>query len=198
MANDQSLTRAPRRGLRPAAGYAWAALAVLAVGGASAGIWWSAVARGFWPASSPDTFSYFFPSLRYLADVSPCTGDGLFWTRLQNCGQPVFGNGQVGALYPPNVLFLILDPRAALAATNTLHLLLGSFGMLYLARQLRLHPAAALTGALALMAGDYSWMLAYWQPTVLAPLCGFPGHSASVSTSCGGHAMLVWSRSAPC
>lgn len=173
MANDQRLTHARRRGLRPAAGYAASVVAVLAVGGACAGIWWSAVARGFWPASSQDTFSYFFPSLRYLAD-SLATGVGVFWTRLQNCGQPAFGNGQVGALYPPNALFLILDPRAALAATDTFHLLLGPLGMLYLARQLRLHPAAALTGALALMAGDYSWMLAYWQPTVLAPYMWIP------------------------
>jgi hypothetical protein len=102
-----------RRLLPP--GWVGAVLAVLAVGGAcAAGAWWSAVARGFWPPGSPATVIYFYPSLQYLAD-SLAAGAGVFWTRLQNCGQPAFANGQVGALYPPNALFLVLDPRVALA-----------------------------------------------------------------------------------
>jgi hypothetical protein len=156
------------------AGWAAAVLGVLAVGGAgAAGLLWLPVARGFWPPASADAVLYFYPTLQYLADAL-AAGDGVFWTRLQNCGQPAFGNGQVGALYPLNALFLVLDPRTALAATDTFHVLLGGLGMLYLARQLRLHPAAALTGALALLGCGATWMLAFWQPTVLAPFMWIP------------------------
>lgn len=161
-----------RRRLPP--GWAAATVAALAVGAAGAvGVWWSAVARGFWPPGSPDTFIYYYPTLRALADAL-AAGAGVFWTRLQNCGQPAFGNGQIGALYPPNALFLVLDPRWALAATDTLHLLLAPLGMLYLARQLRLHPAAALTGALALLGAGSTWSVAIWQPTVLAAFVWMP------------------------
>lgn len=156
------------------AGWAPAVVAILAVVGAGAlGLLWLPVARGLWPPASGDTLGYYYPAVQYLADAL-AAGEGVFWTRLQNCGQPAFGNGQVGALYPPNALFLVLDPRAALAAIETLHLLLGGLGMLYLARQLRLHPAAALTGALALLGCGVTWMLAYWQPTVLAPFTWIP------------------------
>ena len=111
-------------------GWRTAVVAVLAVGGATAAaVWWSLVLRGFWPVSSADTYIYFYPNLEYLAD-SLARGFGVFWTRLQNCGQPFFGNGQIGVLYPPNAFFLLLPAPIALAAINTLHVCLAPLGML--------------------------------------------------------------------
>jgi len=163
-----------RRGYAPA----FAVVALLSAMCATA-MWWIPVAHGGWPLASPDTFIYFIPNLEYLRD-SLARGWGMWWTPLQNCGQPFFGNGQIGVLYPPNWLFLVLPPPWALAVDNTLHLMMGPFGVLLWARLLRLHPAAALTGALALLAGSNTWQLAIWQPTVFAPYMLIPWVLAAV------------------
>ncbi|MDX2175499.1 MAG: hypothetical protein SF028_03405 [Candidatus Sumerlaeia bacterium] len=63
---------------------------------------------------------------------------------------PVFSTGYVGALYPPNALYLLLAPVDAGNVLAVFHSLLAGVGMLlYLRRGRLLAPGPALCGALA-------------------------------------------------
>lgn len=80
-------------------------------------------------------------------------GKLLLWTPLLGCGFPLFGEGQMGGLYPPNLLLYSLFPLdLAHNAAPLLHLLLALVTTYALARQWGFGRAAA-----ALAGFVYAW-----------------------------------------
>ncbi len=105
-------------------------------------------------------------------------GDGLssgriLWTSLIGSGKPMLANPTVAAFYPPNLLFAVLPAALALSLLTVLHVLVGSYGALVLARRLELGDGASLAsgvvfaGAGATLSATpfvgLSWCLA-WLP----------------------------------
>lgn len=71
-------------------------------------------------------------------------------------GYPLFANGQVGMLYPLNlVLFAPLPTAAALVLARAAHTFLAALGAYLLARAQPLRPASALVAALAFALGSF-------------------------------------------
>lgn len=77
------------------------------------------------------------------------------WVPEMSCGFPLFADGQVGALYPPNLLlFLTLPYDVALHHGLVLHYVLIALFSYWLAREIGLaRPAAAFTGAILALSG---------------------------------------------
>ncbi|MBC7224010.1 MAG: hypothetical protein H5T59_07030, partial [Anaerolineae bacterium] len=106
-------------------------------------------------------------------------GHLLLWTPLLTCGFPLFAEGQMGGLYPPNLLLFGLFPlRLAHNWGPLLHLLLAQVTACAFARRLGLGPvAAAVVGFVyawsvpAVLLGDFTptYTMA-WLPALLAAL----------------------------
>lgn len=75
--------------------------------------------------------------------------DGLLWSNRWCGGAPMLAQGLSGFLYPPNLLFQILDPLEAFAWLAALSLFLGAFFAWAFLRALGLHPLAAVLGGLS-------------------------------------------------
>ncbi len=116
-----------------------AASAVVAAAWASILVW-----HGPSPAGSPGHYADLVYALRALRE-----GHGLLWNPLQNCGQPFLATTSAGLLYPPHLLFLVVDIVTGLRLLTAFHLAVGTVGLHLLARQLGLRPPAALAGAIA-------------------------------------------------
>src|SRR5206468_4875008 len=103
------------------------------------------------PALFPafDVYIYFIPNKLHAVYSMWHGGKGLLWNPYQACGEPFFANPAMGLLYPPHLLFLVLEPNAAVHAVLIVNLVIGALGMLLLARASGLGALAALTGALA-------------------------------------------------
>ena len=72
------------------------------------------------------------------------------WEPAINCGFPLFAEGQVGALYPPNWIgAAVLSPAAAVTASILVHLWLAAAATWLYLRALGCGRAAALTGGIA-------------------------------------------------
>jgi hypothetical protein len=137
------------------------------------GTWWQA-AEG--PAPEPrsgpfDIYAHFVPIMAYAAQALR-TGGGLFWTPLQNCGQPFAAYN--GLLYPLHWLPVIFGVDAGLRLLIAAHLLLGGTGAYLLGRELGARRSAALLGAVAFQLGNAAAHTASWTPLVLEPLMWFP------------------------
>ena len=91
-------------------------------------------------------------SARWFLRESVLRGDLPFWNPEQGLGFSVLGNPLYGLFYPPNWLYLLV-PRGLVASMlgwqSFAHVVWGSAGVLVLARQLRLAPAAAAVAAVA-------------------------------------------------
>ena len=121
-----------------------------------------------------DPHAYFYPKMLYALASLREGGRGLLWNPFQNCGQPFFGISQTGLLYPPYLLFLILDPDLALRAVLFLQLAIGGIGAYLLGRELGVRPTAALAGALAFEMGNAMVGLTISSPTHSAPYAWMP------------------------
>ena len=66
-----------------------------------------------------DIYAHFYPNMLYAVRSIRDGGQGVFWNPLQNCGQPFFGISSTGLLYPPYVLFLVLEADHALRTLRT-------------------------------------------------------------------------------
>ncbi len=78
------------------------------------------------------------------------------WEPLINCGFPLFAEGQVGALYPPNWLAaLLLPPAAAVTWSVLAHLWLAAAATWAFLRALGCGRLPALTGGLTYGLGGY-------------------------------------------
>lgn len=127
---------------------------------------------GWLPAH--DIYAYFYPKMLYTLASLRQGGEGLLWNPFQNCGQPFFALSQTGLLYPPYLLFLLLDPEAALRGVLTLHLVAGGVGMYFLARELGARPSAAFFGMVGFQMGNTMVRLTVSSPTHCAPYAWLP------------------------
>ena len=77
------------------------------------------------------------------------------WEPRVNCGFPLFAEGQVGALYPPNWLLALLPPAAAVTWSVLGHLWLAAAAAWGFLRALGCARLPALTGGLTYGLGGY-------------------------------------------
>src|SRR5947209_3274793 len=107
--------------------------------------WWPALlvsALVLWQFRAPllgrvywfeDIQAYFHP-LWTAAARTMRRGDLPSWDLGAWAGQPLLGDPQIGALYPPNWLWLVVAPLRAYALLALFHAALGAAGMWSLAR----------------------------------------------------------------
>jgi hypothetical protein len=126
------------------------------------------------PSLANDPHAYFYPKMLYAIASLRDGGRGLLWNPFQNCGEPFFGTSQTGLLYPPQLLFLVLDPALALRAVLFVQLAIGGIGTFLLCRELGARPLAALAGALAFEMGNAMVALTISSPTHSAPYAWMP------------------------
>lgn len=149
-------------------------LLLVAVGAAAAYVIAFRLGEGERGWVSYDVYFYFYPHILHALRSIAAGGAGLLWNPFQNCGQPFFANIETGLIYPPNLLFLALDPQLALRGVLFINLVLGGLGMVGLGRELGVRPAAALGGALAFVLGAWAYRATIWMPTVQAPYVWMP------------------------
>ncbi len=98
------------------------------------------------------------------------------WNPYSFSGTPLLGNIQAGALYPLNVIFLILPFQVAWTVSIMVQPLLGGLFLYLFLKRKNIHPCAALLGAIAWSFGGFfvSWLTwgtidqtALWLPLIL-------------------------------
>lgn len=107
----------------------------------------------FWRPPFFETFFFrdlhlFFYFQRLKVAESLASGALPLWDATLHGGQPLLANVNNTALYPGNLLFLVLPPLAAFNLEIVLHLALAGVATYLLARALDLRPPAALVAAL--------------------------------------------------
>ncbi|MBC7263481.1 MAG: YfhO family protein [Chloroflexi bacterium] len=115
----------------------------------------------FWRATTLQGIFYFgdIYQLHYPLRVAYAnalrSGTLPFWSPDIAAGYPLLAEGQLGALYPPNLLFhLLLDVPWTINATVLFHFVLASWGMYAFARALGLRRAGAyLAGIVYALSG---------------------------------------------
>ena len=122
---------------------------------AMVGLW---LTRSFWfPGRYVvgfDTYAYSGPNLEvteraFRQGHLPILNDLIFG------GVPHLGNPSAAALYPPNLLTMVMGTNRAMGVIVAAHVLLLGVGMLVLARRLGLSPiGATAAGVIALAAGS--------------------------------------------
>ncbi len=152
-----------------------------------------------------DLFNYFFPGKVFAVEALR-RGELPLWNPSVFFGVPFLANVQMAVLYPPNVLFLLLEFPRAVALSQWLHLVAGGAGMYALCRWVwRLSAVPALIGAIAFAgSGFFAAHMGHlnqvhagvWLPWVA--LCQFRlAHALGVSWGAGGRSPLqAWVRRA--
>jgi hypothetical protein len=132
--------------------------------GALVVLWWLRVGlmRGTEvdPYINADALLYWIPLLREAA-AQWRAGAPPLWNPYQGLGAPLLAVQQVGAAYPLNALYLVLDVGRAWWLTGLMHHLIAAVGMFGFCRVLELSRPAALVGAVmyaftALFIGRYT------------------------------------------
>ncbi|MCC6179971.1 MAG: hypothetical protein IT305_32050 [Chloroflexi bacterium] len=102
-----------------------------------------------------DTELFYQPLGRWYAEQVRA-GDSALWIPLIFGGYPLFADGELGMLYPLNLLLVpLLTPTTVLTVMRAIHLFLGgAFAILYL-RTLGLTRTAALVGGLVFAFGSF-------------------------------------------
>ncbi len=129
-------------------------------------------------------------------------GDLPLWNDLAANGFPMLAEPQVGALYPPNLLFGVIDPWAALNLSILVHAWLAGFAAYLFGRSLGYRRAgAALTGVIYGASGFLVTHVVYlpmlhsaaWIPLLLLNLDRFlrDGHPRAAMFATGSAAMMV-------
>jgi Bacterial membrane protein YfhO len=139
------------------------------------------VAVVIWGGSEPgflrgsfDIYAAHYPNVIYALQ-SLRAGHGLLWNPFQNCGQPFLPSTLVGLLYPPHLLFLLVDPDTGFLLFGFIHLALAGVFAFFLCREYGLGTAGSLAGGLAFMLGGATLALAVWVPTtILGPFVWIP------------------------
>jgi hypothetical protein len=146
------------------------------------------------PVSAYDIYSYFYPVMLYARDrLLHHGGRGLLWNPFQNAGQPFMGTGVTGILYPPSLVFLLLEPDRALHALLFINMAIGALGAYVLGRELGVTRIAAVAGGLAfafshaaidlisftpIVSGPYAWLP--WALALCERLLRAPGARAAI------------------
>ena len=106
----------------------------------STGLWWIpltlvVVAGVGWSPARRDIADYFIPMR--LATAEAVHEGRLPWLNPDNgCGEPWYANPQTGVLYPPQWLYLVVEPGVGMAAEVGFHLALLALGLGMLTRRL--------------------------------------------------------------
>ena len=119
-----------------------------------------------------DVYAHFVPVMAYAGEAVRNGGRGLWWTPLQNCGQPFSASN--GLLYPLHWLPVLFGIDLGLRLLIGANLLLGGLFAYALGREIGVRPTAALTGALAFQLGNAAAHVGVWTPLVLEPFMWFP------------------------
>ncbi|HYU18715.1 MAG TPA: hypothetical protein VEQ11_08455 [Chloroflexota bacterium] len=102
-----------------------------------------------------DTYLFYAPLGRWYAEQLK-HGSLPLWMPLIFGGYPLFADGEMGMLYPLNLLLLpLLSPTASLTALRALHVFLAGSFMLAFLRTLGLRPWGGLVGALVFAFGSF-------------------------------------------
>jgi hypothetical protein len=116
-------------------------------------VFWRAVAGGIF--YNGDIYQLHYP-LRSAYAAELARGSLPLWTTQMFAGYPLLAEGQLGALYPPNLILHALLPVAiALNVFILAHFVWAAIGAYAFARRLRLHRAAALGSALVYALGGF-------------------------------------------
>ncbi len=128
------------------------------------------------PALTPnfDVYIYYLPNKIHAVYSAWHAGKGLLWNPYQACGEPFFANPAMGLLYPPHLLFLVLDPNVALHVVLILNMVVGAVGMFLLGIELGFGPVAALGGMVAFQLGSPMATLTGWSPMDNGPWTWLP------------------------
>jgi len=120
------------------------------------------LAMTFWPATTMREIFYFGDIYRHYYPVRAAYAQALaqgtlpLWTPTLVGGYPVLAEGQVGALYPPNlILCSFLPVEIALNLSILAHFLLAGLGMYLFCRSLCLQRGPSLIGGVAFMLGGF-------------------------------------------
>jgi len=115
---------------------------------------------------------YYLP-LRELVAEHWRAGRWPLWNPYTFAGMPLLADCQAGALYPPNLLFLVLPPVPAMNVLMLLTHTTTAWGMLFLLREYRVGAWAALIGSATLTFS--SFMVAHMgHVTVVNAACWLP------------------------
>ena len=135
-----------------------------------------------------------FPNASFFHEAV-ASGSLPLWVDRLGLGFPLYAEGQVGALYPPNVLLHLLPPHWAMEASRVVHLSLAGVGAGLIALRLTGVPRAAFVAAAATVlgggiVGKLEWtnvVVAYgWLPWVLLPLVRRPSPTRLGVVAAGG------------
>ena len=155
--------------------------AMLAIAAAAAiyvyAVFWARAAGGS-AISTLDYYGYYYPNWLYAVQAIE-RGWGLFWNPFQNCGQPFYAIPTTGLFYPLHGVFVLFGPDRGQFVEIFLHLAIGGLGMYWLARELGVGVAGALSGGLAFALSSVTILLASWLPTVIAPFAWMPAGLAA-------------------
>ncbi|HEY3175930.1 MAG TPA: YfhO family protein [Candidatus Polarisedimenticolia bacterium] len=119
-----------------------------------------------------DLFNWFFPWRAFAAD-SFAKGDLPIWNPYSYTGTPFLANMQSGLLYPPNLVFWILDFPDAMRVFLIIQFGLAAWFMYLLLRALSCRVSSSLTGAIGYAYGG--WMVVHIEfPNKLAAAAWLP------------------------
>ncbi len=119
-----------------------------------------------------DSVGQFYPWRAFAAD---CLQRGVvpLWNPYQFCGTPFVANGQSAVFYPPNLLHVLLGPKAATGVIALLHLSLSACFMWLLLRGLGLRQGACIVGGICYAFS--AWQMAWLHlPTFISASCWLP------------------------
>lgn len=148
------------------------ALAVLVC--ASLAYVWKYVRGATEISPSFDIYAYAYPMMIQAVAAVRDGGRGLLWNALQNCGQPFFGSGTTGLLYPGNLFFFVTDYDHALYALLAFNFVVASVSAYCLCRELGMGPLAACCGGLSFGLGASSVDVNTSTPIISGPYVWFP------------------------
>lgn len=124
-----------------------------------------------------DTGAFYFPLTVWLAQEL-ASGRLPLWCPLIFAGYPIVADGEIGLLYPPNILMLLLFPvDVAFIAVRSAHYLLAAAGLYTLGRVLGIGRTGSAFGGIAFALGGFMFghldhgnilRSAAWLPLMLA------------------------------
>lgn len=113
------------------------------------------LALGIGIYAESDTFTFFFPVFTFL-HASVKAGELPLWTPDIFGGFPLLAEGQIGALYPPALAAVVLDPPTeGFLLLRLFHIALAVAGTYLFTRSLGVAPLGGVVGALAFGLGSF-------------------------------------------
>jgi len=121
-----------------------------------------------------DIYSYCYPTMLIAVRTVLSGGNGFFWNPFNCCGEPFFGSGTTGVLYPPAILSLVLPGDPALYGLLLFNLVVATVSAYLLCRELGAGVVASWCGALAFGLSNASSDVMTYARTVSGPYAWLP------------------------